>query len=252
MKTFAVMVIGLSTATLAACSTESLPDEGRMDEAAPRGVSELELSALLAPEPGAAAADYAASTSRYRLFGVQLSQVPSESSATLADISTWATRNLRVGELLGRNLQVAAITLEGLELKGVEGSQLLRPGQDVRLRVIQHRFDRTAVHRGRHQWRVDAGAVTQIRGRYGLGAQVDQVNVFSEPALRLNQLQERGLLARLGLHEGDLLFSMDGRPLAPSDLEALADRVAEPGHTVRLRVYREAGFQELTFVVERQ
>jgi C-terminal processing protease CtpA/Prc len=78
------------------------------------------------------------------------------------------------------------------------------------------------------------------------------VNVFSEPALRLSQLQEGGLLTRLGLHEGDLLFRMDGQPLVPSDLEALADRVAEPGRTVRLRVYREASFQELTFVVERQ
>jgi hypothetical protein len=157
-----------------------------------------------------------------------------------------------VGELLGRNLQVAAITSEGLELKGAEGSQLLRPGQDVRLRVIQHRFDKAAVHRGRHHWKVDAGAVAQIRGRYGLGAQAQPMNVFSEPALRLSQLQEGGLLARLGLHEGDLLFSMDGRSLGPSELEVLADRVAEPGRTVRLRVYREAGFKELTFVVERQ
>jgi hypothetical protein len=250
MKTFAVLAIGICVATLAACSTEALPREGGANEELHTGVSELELSALLAPEPGAAAADYEASTSRYRLFGVQISRVPAESFATLAETSTWATRNLHVGELLGRNLRVAAITPAGLQLTGTRGTWVLSVGQDAHLRVIRHRFDKAAVHQGRHRWKVDGGAVAQIRGRYGLGAQAEQVHAFPEPALRLVHLQEGGVLARLGFREGDLLFSMNGKQLTPDDLGAMADQLAEPGSTVRLKVFREAALQELTFSVE--
>jgi hypothetical protein len=249
MKTLAVLTIGISAATLAACSTEALPWQGGTGEEDHTGVSESELSMLLAPEPGAAAADYEASTSRYRLFGVQLSQVPAESFATLAETSTWATRNIRVGELLGRNLRVADITPTGLQLTGASGTWVLPVGKEVHLRVIRHRFDKAAVHEGRLRWRVEGGAVAQIRGRYGLGAQAEQVNVFPAPAIRLIHLQEGGVLARLGFREGDLLFRMNRKPLTPHDLGAIADRFTEPGGTVRLEVFREAAFQELTFFV---
>jgi hypothetical protein len=250
MKTFAVLTIGISVAALASCSSEALPPERGPEEEIQTGVSELELSALVAPEPGAAAADYEASTSRYRLFGVQISQVPAESFATLAETSAWTVRNLRVGELLGRNMRVAAITPAGLQLTGDRGTWVIPVGQEARLRVIRHRFDKAAIHQGRHGWRVDGGAVAQISGRYGMGAQAEPVEVFGRPALRLVHLQEEGVLARLGFREGDLLFRMNGQQLAPGDLGAFAARMAEPGAKVRLEVFREASIQELTFSVE--
>jgi hypothetical protein len=251
MKTLSVLTLGIAVATLAACSTEAPPREGGTEEELHTGVSQSELSLLLAPEPGAAAAEYEARTTRYRLFGVQLSQVPAESFATLADTSTWETRNLHVGELLGRNLRVTAITPAGLQLTGTGGARVLAVGQEVPLRVIRHRFDTAAVHEGRLRWRVKAGVVAQLRGRYGLGAEAEPVKVFPEPAIRLTHLQEGGVLARLGFREGDLLFSMNGEPLTPGNLGALADRLAEPGGTVHLRVFREAAFQALTFTVDR-
>jgi hypothetical protein len=247
MRTIAVMIIGLAAAALAACSTEPLPREGAPSEEGLRGVSKSELSSLLAPEPGAAAAEYEAVSSRYRLFGVQISQTPSKSFATLADTATWETRNLHVGELLGRNLRVRAITPEGLELEGAGSARVLPVGKDVHLRLIRHRFDTAALHQGRHRWRVDGGALARVRDRYGLGAQAEPVNFFPAPALRLRHVQEGGVLSRLGLREGDLLFTLDEQPLTPSGLGAIADRLIEPGSTVRLRVYREAGLQELTF-----
>ncbi|HYH98129.1 hypothetical protein [Hyalangium sp.] len=250
MKTFAMMAIGISAATLAACSTDVLPRERGADDELSTGVSESELLTLLTPEPGAAAAEYEASTSRYRLFGVQISQVPGESFATLAETSTWATRNLRVGELLGRNLRVTAITSEGLELTGGVSARVLPVGQDVLLRIIRHRFDQAAVHRGRHHWKVDGGAVAQLRSRYGLGVQTEQVTLFLEPAIRLIHLQAEGVFSRLGFREGDLLFSMNGKSLTPDELGAVADRMAEQGSTVRLRVFREGGLHEFTFSVE--
>lgn len=250
MKTFSVLTLGIAVATLAACSTEALPREGNTAEALHTGVSASELSMLQAPEPGAAAADYEARTTRYRLFGVQLSQVPAESFATLADTSTWETRNLHVGELLGRNHRVTAITPAGLQLTGTEGTRMIPVGLDVPLRVIRHRFDKAAVHEGRLRWKVKGGEVAQLRRRYGLGAQAEPVKVFPEPAIRLILLQEDGVLARLGFREGDLLFSMNGEPLTPDNLGALADRLAEPGGTVRLKVFREASFQVLTFTVD--
>lgn len=250
MKTCARIVIGIIAVTLAACSAEGTPSGEQADESAQVNVSEAELSTLLAPEPGAAAAEYEASTLRYRLFGVQPSQVPGESFATLAETSTWETRNLRVGELLGRNLQVTAIVPEGVELRGPEGVGMLEVGRDARLRIVRHRFDRAAVHQGRHLWKVDGGAVAKIRDRYGLGAQAEQVDVFRGPAIRLSQIQADGVLARLGFHDGDLILGLDGRPLRPHELGAIADRMVERGSQVRIRAYRENGLQELTFSVD--
>jgi hypothetical protein len=123
-------------------------------------------------------------------------------------------------------------------------------GQDAPLRIIRHRFDLAATHQGRLLWRVKAGVVTQLRGRYGLGAEAEAVTVFPEPALRLIHLQEDGALARLGFREGDLLFSVNGKRLAPGELGTLADQLAAPGSAVHVKVFREASLQDLTFVVE--
>ncbi|NMO13526.1 hypothetical protein HPC49_09730 [Pyxidicoccus fallax] len=250
MKILSMLTLGIAVSMLSACSTETLPREGNTGEALHTGVSEAELSMLLAPEPGATAADYEARTHRYRLFGVQLSQVPSESFATLAETSTWETRNLYVGELLGRNLRVTAITPEGLQLTGAEGARVLSVGRDVPLRVIHHRFDRAAVHEGRLHWRVKGDVVARIRGQFGPAARAESVKVFPEPAIRLTHVQEAGVLARLGFREGDLLFSMNGERLTPDNLGSLADRLTEPGSTVRLEVFRESAFQTLTFTVD--
>lgn len=250
MKSLSGVLWGIAVMTLAACSTEALRPAGDTGEAPRTEVSEPELSGLLEPEPGAVAAAYEARTARYRLFGVQLSPVRTESFATLADTSTWETRNLHVGELLGRNLRVTAITAEGLQLTGSEGSQLLPVGREVSLRVIRHRFDTAAVHEGRLRWKVNSSVVSQLRGKYGLGAQAETVTVFPEPAIRLTHVQENGVFARLGLREGDLLFRMDGKPLTPDLLGALADQLSAPGATVHLRVYREASFQNLTFTTD--
>lgn len=249
LKSLSVVLWGMVVVTLAGCSIEALRPEGTAGEP-PSTVSESELSGLLAPEPGAAAAEYAARTARYRLFGVQLSPVRSESFATLADTSTWETRNLHLGELLGRNLRVTAITSEGLQLTGPEDSQLLPVGRELSLRVIRHRFDTAAVHEGRLRWKVKGSMVSQLRRQYGLGAQAETVTVFPQPAIRLTHVQESGVFARLGLHEGDLLFYMNGEPLSPAQLDALADQLSTPGGTVKLQVYREASFQTLTFTVD--
>lgn len=237
MQIVSVLTLGI---TITALASEGLHT----------GVSNSELSMLLAPEPGAAAAEYDARTARYRLLGVQLSQVPAESFATLAETSTWETRNLHVGELLGRNLRVTAITPEGLQLTGTDGTRVLPVGQDVPLRVIRHRFDTAAVYEGRLRWRVKRDVVARVRGRYGVGARAEPVKVFPEPAIRLIQLQKDGVLARLGFREGDLLFSMNGEPLTPDNLGALAERLAQPEGTVRLKVFRDAAFQALTFTAD--
>lgn len=250
MKSMSVLLWGMVVVTLAGCSNEAQPPAGNIGEAPRTEVSEEELADLLAPELGDAAAAYEARTARYRLFGVQLSPVRTESFATLADTETWETRNLHVGELLGRNLRVTAITSAGLQLTGPEGSQLLPVGRDVPLRVIRHRFDTAAVHEGRLRWKVKGSVVSQLRGKYGLGAQAETMTVFPQPAIQLTDVQENGVFARLGLHEGDVLFHMNGAPLSPDQLGTLADRLSTPGGTVQLQVYRQASFQTLTFTVD--
>ena len=190
-------------------------------------VGPAEERTLAAREPGSSPEDYTARTVTLRVFGVQ-NVGTADAFATVADAGTWATRDYRVGDALGRNLVVRAV--EGDALVLAEGGREVRlgVGRDVPLRLVEHAFDGAVSSRGGHDYEVDAGVLSRVRARYGAGA-TGEIVVLDRPAVKLQAVEPRGVFARLGLEEGDLLWSFDGEPVRPENLDRIASALATEG-----------------------
>ena len=193
---------------------------------------------LLDAEPGSTAADYHTTTTQLRLLGVQAGDGAGAAGyATFADRTSWATRNLRVGDFIGRNYQVAAVTADGVEIRGVHGSRHLAVAGDLELDTIRHRFDDAAQDLGRHHWAVDGATMADIRARYGDGATGQdqwldppaEVPLAPQNLVVLGGVDPRGVLGRLGLLSGDIVLAVDGAPAQASGIGDLAGRLATPG-----------------------
>ena len=227
LLSLATPVIVLLAARAAGADPAAAAARARALAARSEPVSPAEERTLAAREPGASSADYAARTLTLRVFGVQNVGTP-DAFATVADTGTWATRDYRVGDTLGRNLVVRAI--EGDALVLAEGGSELRlgVGSDVAVRVVEHAFDSAVSSRGGHDHEVDARVLSRVRARYGAGA-TGALVVLDGPAVKLQAVEPRGVFARLGLEEGDLLWRFDGEPVRPESLDRIADALATEG-----------------------
>jgi hypothetical protein len=205
-----------------------------------------EVRALALAEPDDPPSDYAARTVTLRVFGVQNPGTP-DAFATVADAGTWDTRDLRVGDAIGRNLVVRAVEPAALVL--AEGAREVRlpVGADVAVRVVEHAFDRAVTVREGHARAVDARVLERVRARYGAGARGEVVTAFG-PALKVMEVDPRGVIGRLGFEPGDLLQAFDGAPVAPGDLDRIAAAVAAGGAVHRLDVLRHGA--RFTVVLE--
>ncbi|ACL65434.1 conserved hypothetical protein [Anaeromyxobacter dehalogenans 2CP-1] len=193
-------------------------------------VSPAEVAALAAPEPASTPADYRARKVTLHVLGVQQPGTPG-AFATVADVATWETRDVRVGDAIGRNLVVRAIAADGVVTAEGAREVRLEVGRDVAVRVVEHAFDAAATPRGAHDLDVDPAVLARLRGAHGTGA-TGEVVVIDQPAVKLTAVDPRGVLAHLGLRQGDLLWRFDGQPVGPADLDRIATAVATPGSGV--------------------
>jgi hypothetical protein len=222
----------LSVAAVLLASCTGTPDELADDpnerdrDVAP--VTDDELATIPAPEPDAPASDYRATAPALRLLGVQRGDRP---FATIMDTSTWQTRNVAPGELIGRNLTLADMGDGWIDLRDGSGAvHRLAVGKQARLRQVRHKFDEVANYAGKAAWNVSAEILAQVRDRYGVGAAAEIRDDLFEgmSAIRLTEVTRGGVFDRLGFRRGDLLFQVDGQPLRPRDLERVTDRLTSP------------------------
>ncbi|ABC81624.1 hypothetical protein [Anaeromyxobacter dehalogenans] len=233
LRPLAALAILASTAAVAAPASEDRAAaslQARAAAARTSPVAAAEVAALAAPEPASSAADYRARTVTLHVLGVQQPGTP-DAFATVADVATWETRDVRVGDAIGRNLLVRAIGPDGVVAADGAREVRLGVGRDVAVRVVEHVFDAAATPRGAHDYDVDPAALSRLRGLHGTGA-AGEVVVIDQPAVKLTSVDPRGVLAHLGLREGDLLWRFDGQPVGPADLDRIATAVATPGSGV--------------------
>lgn len=218
-------------------------------------------AALTQPEPGADAAEYSTRLVTLRLFGTSgvTSGEPAGESpafATLADTATWTTANYHLGQSVGRSLRIVAIFEDGIELAdslaGPGAAHLrLQAGEDLRLRLVEHRFDRAVIDEGAHQFRLHGSSMAALGQRYGLGASVLRMSAAfaGHQGLQLVRLDPQGVLGRLGLLSGDRLLAIDGQTASSEALATLPARVAQPG-VLLLTVARGGNVWEAAYVVQ--
>jgi hypothetical protein len=240
-KTLSI-VLGLSMFTLSACA-------GAV--AGPPDITAQQVAALSIPEPGAPVADYHRRDVTLRLFGTQ--GEGAAASATLCDTETWATQTYALGALLGRNLQVWAVRENEVELLDTT-TQLhhtVQAGQELRVQLIEHEFDRVALDHGQHQWSVKAQSMAKVAQRYGVGATATTIEYAGLPGIKLSAVAKNSVLSRLGLVDGDLLLSYNGQAMTVGSLTALATEVAQQhSQVVQLTVVRGGSFMETSYVIE--
>lgn len=249
MKTHIHVLLGATLCTLSTLSACSQADGGSAAVSA-AAVTPSEVKALKSPEPGAAPAQYQAKVVTLRLLGTQ--GEGGEASATLADTTTWYTRTYRLGETLGRNLKLTAVRDSELELSDNGAPpRIVRAGQDVQLRLIEHEFDTAAVERGEHQWTVKAAAMARLLSRYGIGATATPIEFAGRAGIKLGAVQPGSLLARLGMQKGDLLFELSGKPATPASLESLAAEATQAkSQVITVQMARGASLWERAYVIE--
>lgn len=217
--------------------------------------TEREVRALVRPESGAAPSEYHSRAVTLRLFGTQATSEGEAATATFADIANFATRSYQRGETLGRNLQVVAISEDRVELLDVTSGtrRTVLPGQDVSVRLIEHDFDGAAQDQGQHQWSVKGRILSRLAARHGLGA---TTTVMAQPfagfaGLKIETVDARGVLGRLGLQAGDLLLAIDGQTANASLLSAIPSRLGEAkSQVLLLTVARGGNVWEAAYVVE--
>jgi len=217
--------------------------------------TEREARALVNAEPGAAATEYRSRNVTLRLFGTQAADDEGSAFATLADTTTFATQNYRLGETIGRNLKLYAIRDSGIELVDVVTGmhRTVEAGQDFTARIIEHDFDRAALDQGQHQWTVKGRSMARLAARYGLGSTVVPMErAFGDwQGVKLGAVDRRGVLGRLGLIEGDLLLAIDGREASVATTAALSGRFAEQqSQVLLLTIARGGNIWEAAYVVE--
>lgn len=248
-----ILLLGASCQSLAddAASTRSIDAE----LSAPLAVSP---AALTQPEPGAPAAEYSTRTVTLRLFGTQGTASGEEASApyaTLADTATWATVNYHFGDAVGRNLRIVAIADDGIELAdslAADSARLrLRAGEDLTVRLVEHRFDRVVLDDGAHQFRLHGGGMAALLRTHGLGAtSVRMSAAFAGfQGLQLLRVDPQGALGRMGLASGDRLLAIAGQAATSEALAVLPERLAQPGVVV-LTIARSGNVWDAAYVVQ--
>jgi hypothetical protein len=208
-------------------------------------IDPAELSTVIAPEPGAVAADYRAFDTKLRLYGVQ----PATGTATIADTSTWETRDVRVGDLVGRNLRVSSIGTRSFELTATTGATKIETGHAAAFRVIRHRDDFATAYRGKDRWHADSASMRDLRARHGDGATATPVHVFDLDAAELSTVAPDGAFSRAGFRPGDQLLSLDGSPISANNLSSVTDHLVTAG-TVKITLLRTGVLHDWLYEVD--
>lgn len=249
MTNFKVSIGAVALTALLGCSEVNGVDVFEGDDV--EAVTEQELSSLLAPEPKSRYTDYRAYRKAYRLFGV--SGEGDSRYATLANKKGWATFDVRVGDMLGRNWKVAEIGADYIRLRGPSGTVRINEGGDASVREILHRVDRVTTYLGKHRHVVNAATVKLIRDRYGVGATSEgRAGVFPDDAVELVTVDPKGVFGRLGFQPGDLIFTVENSKMMASQsaLETLADKFQNRDlGMITVRVFRGGSSQDLQFEI---
>lgn len=214
-------------------------------------VSAREVERLVGREPGSQPGDYRARLVTLRLFGTQ--GEGATASATFADTASWATTTHAVGQLIGRSLTLAAVHADAAELlDSTTGARLsIRVGAELRVRLIEHAFDFAAIDHGQHQWSVRAAAMARILERYGVGGSAQPTMLHGTPGYRLGAVQPRGVLARLGFLDGDVLVAVNGEPATAESPTAIATAVTRASSQVLLVTLVRGGSRfELAYALD--
>jgi hypothetical protein len=247
-----VMLTGALSLALVGCSQN-------VEDSATSGGSALSAalsSSVLHAEPGAVPSDYHLAALTLRLFGTQ-PRADGGGYATFADKSTWQTRNVAVGDWLARNYQLAAVTKEGVTLRGAAGDVALSAGKDLAMNALFHRFDTAATYQGKNVWQIDGKTFADIHAAYGAGATgQDRSGVGPTAAIGtvstvvLSSVDPNGVLARAGLHDGSVLVALNGAALHAADLDQLATALTRSGTTVSLTISEHGAVHPVTYTVD--
>ena len=210
-------------------------------------ITEEEHDSLVDPVPGAEIGDYHAYERTLRVFGTQ----GSPAFATLTDVKTWQSWNLRPGDTLGRGLRVADVKDGTLSLVDANGRAVtIARGSDVQVRTIAHRLDDASLYEGRATWRVEAASMREVLDASGPGVMAElRDDLLPVPLTELVAVHPEGVLGRLDLREGDFLIALDGESFTPALVDTLAARATTPG-TFTLTVFRASAPGPRTYRVE--
>ena len=260
MKTTRTSLVFVATLAAAAISLTSLTgcSQAAEDTASSSG---SELSAALSSQalhavPGAVAADYHLTTQTFRLFGTT-PNADGGGFATFADKSTWATKNVAVGDWLARNYQVASIAKGSITLRSASGTTTLKAGKELTIRGLYHRFDTASSYQGKNAWTVDGKTMSDIEARYGAGATADERSgmgptaaIGSLTTVVLTSVDPDGALAHAGLHEGSVLIALDGTQLHGGDLDTVAKAFTKSGTTVSLTISEHGAQHAVSYEID--
>lgn len=196
--------------------------------AANNAVSEAEVAALARPEAHAAAHEYRARHTTFRLFGTQ--GEGDEAFATLAELPSFETRNLGANQTLGRNLRLSSISEQKIVLTdAVTGvSHSVAAGQDITVSVIEHEFDRAVQEQPSHVFLVNRVSLARLVQRHGVGVSCEPVSVFAQTMCRITRVKRGSLGDRMDLRVGDLLADAGGRQITPQNVGAILGELAQP------------------------
>jgi hypothetical protein len=223
--------------------------------------SGADLSAALSSQvlhavPGAVASDYHMATQTFRLFGTT-PNADGGGFATLADKSTWSTKNVAVGDWLSRNYQVASVSKGSITLRGASGTTTLKSGKELTINALYHRFDTASSYQGKNAWTVDGKTMADIQAKYGAGATADERSgtgptaaIGSITTVVLSNVDPDGALAHAGLHDGSVLVALDGTQLHKGDLDTVATAFTKSGSTVSLTISEHGAQHTVSYEID--
>jgi hypothetical protein len=249
MKTALALLAVLSLTTFAGCSQSAEDTASSSGSALSAALSSQVLHAV----PNASPSDYHLTTQTFRLFGTT-PNADGGGFATFADKSTWATKNVAVGDWLSRNYQVASVGKGVVTLRGASGTSTLKAGKELTIDALYHRFDTAAVYQGKNVWQIDGKTFADIHAAYGAGAVgQDRSGVGPTAAIGtvstvvLTSIDPNGVLAHAGLRPSSVLMALNGTTLHAADLDTVATALTKSGTTVSLTISEHGAVHAVTY-----
>lgn len=177
---------------------------------------------------------YGATDGTYRLYGVDGER------ATIAELGTWTTRQYAVGDPFGRGLVVSKIDESGVTLHGAHADVRLTAGADVDLRVIRHELDVVAQPLGKHRFNLSVPAAKAAVDTNPARPTTEAVDLYDQSMQKLGAIPAKSLWAAADFREGDLLATIDGKPVGDgaSALTLLEAALTDGRPKVDVTIYR--------------
>lgn len=176
-----------------------------------------------------------------RLFGVQ------SNYATVAEVGSWMTRNVRAGDRIGGSLTVVRVGNDWIEVQAPDGLHTLRSGDELALRDRFEKLDEIATYQGKHRFAVGRAALAQARQARGVGARTAVHYAWLQPVLKLTNVDAGGVLAQLGFENGDLILAVDGANASRLTADQLAQSLETAVQAVRVKMARNGVIWESVY-----